>query len=428
MRTLIRNARLIDPASGRDATGDLLIEDGRIAALDGEARAAKGDETIDARGQVLAPGLIDLAARLREPGLEHKATLESEMDAAVAGGVTSLACPPDTDPPLDEPGLVDMLRRRAKVLARARLYPVGALTLKLEGERLTEMAELAEAGCVAFSQANVPLTDTQMLWRALQYAGTFDFPVWLRPEEPWLARGGVAHDGEVATRLGLAGIPPFAETIALATIVELVRATGTRVHLCRLSTAGGVAAVRAAKAEGLPITCDVGVHHLHLSERDLGYFDSQCRLDPPLRSLRDRDALAAGLADGTIDCACSDHTPVDDDGKLLPFAEAEPGATGLELLLPLTLSWGAAQNLSLLTTLERVTAAPARVLGVSSGRLAPGAPADLVIFDPLAPVRIDAKTLRSQGKNTPFLGHELLGRVRATIVAGKVVFEGADPA
>ncbi|HEY5635789.1 MAG TPA: dihydroorotase [Burkholderiales bacterium] len=428
MRTLIVNARIIDPATARDAKGDLLIEDGRIAALDGEARGATADETFDAGGRVLAPGLIDLSARLREPGLEHKATLESELDAAVAGGVTSLACPPDTDPPLDEPGLVDMLRRRAKILSRARLYPVGALTLKLEGERLTEMAELAEAGCVAFSQANVPLADTQMLWRALQYAGTFDFPVWLRPEEAWLARGGVAHDGEVATRLGLAGIPFFAETIALATILELVRATGTRVHLCRLSSAGGVAAVRAAKAEGLPVTCDVGVHHLHLSERDLGYFDSQCRLEPPLRSLRDRDALAAGLADGTIDCACSDHTPVDDDGKLLPFAEAEPGATGLELLLPLALSWGAAQGLPLATTLERVTAAPARVLGVGAGRLAPGAPADLVLFEPEAPVRIEAKTLRSQGKNTPFLGHELLGRVQATIVAGKVVFGRVDAA
>lgn len=428
MRTLIRNARLIDPASARDAKGELLIEDGRIAALDAEARGAKADETLDAGGRVLAPGLIDLSARLREPGLEHKATLESELDAAVAGGVTSLACPPDTDPPLDEPGLVDMLRRRAKILARARLYPVGALTLKLEGERLTEMAELAEAGCVAFSQANVPLNDTQMLWRALQYAGTFDFPVWLRPEESWLARGGVAHDGEVATRLGLAGIPFFAETIALATILELVRATGTRVHLCRLSSAGGVAAVRAAKAEGLPVTCDVGVHHLHLSERDLGYFDSQCRLEPPLRSLRDRDALAAGLADGTIDCACSDHTPVDDDGKLLPFAEAEPGATGLELLLPLALSWGAAQGLPLATTLERVTSAPARVLGVGAGRLAPGAPADLVLFEPEAPVRIEARTLRSQGKNTPFLGHELLGRVQATIVAGRIVFGSVDAA
>lgn len=422
MTLLIANARLIDPASGRDAQGDVFIAKGRIAALDADARAAKAAQTLDASGLVVAPGLIDLAARLREPGEEYKATLESEMDAAVAGGVTSLACPPDTDPPLDEPGLVDMLRRRARALARARLYPVGALTVKLQGETLTEMSELADSGCVAFSQANVALLDTQMLWRALQYAGSFGFSVWLRPLEPWLMRG-VAHDGEVATRLGLPGIPSFAETIALGTILEIVRATGTRVHLCRLSTAGAVAMVRAAKRERLPVTCDVGVHHLHLCDVDLGYFDSLCRLDPPLRAQRDRDALSEGLADGTIDCVCSDHTPVDDDAKHQPFAEAAPGTTGLELLLPLTLRWGVLKKRSLLETLARITCDPARILGVQSGRLEIGAPGDLVVFDPDAPVRITAEGLKSQGKNTPFLGYELPGRVRATIVAGKVVYE-----
>jgi len=347
------------------------------------------------------------------------------MDAAVAGGVTSLACPPDTDPPLDEPGLVDMLRRRAKVLTRARVYPVGALTVQLAGERLTEMAELAEAGCVAFSQANAPLSDSQVLWRALQYAATFGFPVWLRAEDHWLARGGVAHDGDVATRLGLPGIPAFAETIALGTLLELVRATGTRVHLCRLSSAGAVEMIREAKAEGLPVSCDVGVHYVHLSDMDLGYYDSHCRLTPPLRSQRDRDALSGGLADGTIDCLCSDHTPVDEDQKQLPFAEAEPGATGLELLLPLTLKWGAQRELPLAETLRRITSEPARILGVQSGRLAPGAPADVVIFDPQAPFKVAAATLRSQGKNTPFLGYELEGRVRFTLVAGNPVFEQA---
>ncbi len=422
MTLLITNARLIDPASGRDAEGDVFIAKGRIAALDADARAAKAAQTIDASGLVVAPGIIDLAARLREPGEEYKATLESEMDAAVAGGVTSLACPPDTDPPLDEPGLVEMLRRRARALARARLYPVGALTVKLQGETLTEMSELADSGCVAFSQANVALLDTQMLWRALQYAGSFGFSVWLRPLEPWLMRG-VAHDGEVATRLGLPGIPSFAETIALGTILEIVRATGTRVHLCRLSTAGAVAMVRAAKRERLPVTCDVGVHHLHLCDVDLGYFDSLCRLDPPLRAQRDRDALSEGLADGTIDCVCSDHTPVDDDAKHQPFAEAAPGTTGLELLLPLTLRWGVLKKRSLLQTLARITCDPARILGVQSGRLEIGAPGDLVVFDPDAPVRITAEGLKSQGKNTPFLGYELPGRVRATIVAGKVVYE-----
>ena len=418
MRILIRGGRVVDPASGRDAVGDVFVADGKISDKTGTA-----DRTIDAKGLVVAPGLIDLSARLREPGYEYKATLESEMDAAVAGGVTSLACPPDTDPPLDEPGLVDMLRRRAKALARARVYPVGALTVKLAGERLTEMAELAEAGCVAFSQANAPLADTQVLWRAMQYAGTFGFPVWLRAEDRWLAHGGVAHDGEVATRLGLPGIPSFAETIALATVLQLVRATGTRVHICRLSTAVGADMIRAAKKEGLPVSCDVGIHHVHLSELDLGYYDAHCRLEPPLRSQRDREALASGLADGTIDCAVSDHTPVDEDRKQMPFAEAEPGATGLELLLPLVLKWGVAKKLPLAKTLARVTSDPARILGVQSGRIEPGAPADLVVFDPGQHWRIAAEALKSQGKNTPFLGYELAGRVRTTIVAGNVVYE-----
>jgi dihydroorotase len=405
MKLQIKNGRVVDPASGKDAVGDVYVADGKIAES-----FSKADKTIDAKGLVVSPGFIDLSARLREPGFEYKATLESEMNAAVAGGVTSLACPPDTDPPLDEPGLVDMLRRRAKALERARVYPIGALTVKLEGTALTEMGQLADAGCVAFSQANAPLADTQVLWRALQYAATFGFSTWLRVEDAWLAKSGVAHDGDVATRLGLPGIPAFAETIALGTLLELVRATRARVHICRLSSAGAVEMMRAAKKEGL---CD----------RDLGYFDSNCRLDPPLRSQRDRDALAQALADGVIDCLCSDHTPVDDDGKHMPFAEAEAGATGLELLLPLTLRWGAARKLNLGQTLARITCEPARILGTASGKLAVGAPADIAIFDPQAPNRISAETLKSQGKNTPFVGHELQGRVRTTIVAGNVVYE-----
>ena len=419
MTTLhVKNGRLIDPASGRDGIGDVYVADGKISEA-----VAKPEKTIDAKGLVVCPGFIDLSARLREPGQEYKATLESEMDAAVAGGVTSLACPPDTDPPLDEPGLVDMLRRRAKALSRARVYPLGALTLRLEGQRLTEMAELAEAGCVAFSQANIPITDTQVLWRALQYAATFGFPVWLRAEDVWLAKGGVAHDGEVATRLGLPAIPAFAETIALGTLIELMRATGARVHVCKLSTAAAVELVRRAKAEKLPITCDVDIHHVPLCDLDLGYFDSHCRLEPPLRSQRDRDALARALAEGVVDCLCSDHTPLDEDGKHMPFAEAEPGATGLELLLPLTLKWGEAASLPLSQVLARITSAPAKILGVASGRIAPGAPGDLAIFDPRAPLRVSAETLKSQGKNTPFAGYELQGRVRITIVAGNVVYE-----
>jgi dihydroorotase len=372
---------------------------------------------------VVAPGLVDLAARLREPGLEHKATLESEMLAAIAGGVTSLACPPDTDPPLDEPGLVEMLKHRARMLNQAHVYPVGALTQQLAGEALTEMGELAEAGCVAFSQADQPLADTQVMLRAMQYAHTFGHRVWLRPQDPWLSRGGVAHEGEVATRLGLAAIPTIAETIALSTLLALVRATGARLHLCRLSSAEGVAIVRSAKAEGLPVTADVGIHHLHLCDIDVGWFDAQAHLVPPLRGVRDRDALRAGVADGTIDAICSDHAPVDDDGKQLPFAESEPGATGLELLLPLTLKWAAEAKIPLVAALSLVTDRPARILGVAAGSLAVGAPADVCVFDAGAAWRVERTTLLSQGKNTPFAGFELVGRVRWTLVNGELVHE-----
>src|SRR5882672_10828449 len=277
MKIHIKNGRVVDPQSGTEKVQDLYLGAGKIAAIGQAPDGFHANRVIEANGLVVSPGLVDLSARLREPGFEHKATLESEMAAAVAGGVTSLACPPDTDPPLDEPGLVEMLKYRAQNLNLVHVYPLGALTWKLAGERLTEMAVLRDAGCVAFSHADTPLPDTQMLWRALQYAATFGIAVWLRPQDGYLERGGVAHDGEVATRLGLQGIPAFAETIAISTILQLVRATRTRVHLCRLSTAEGVAMVRAAKNEELPITCDIGIHHAHLSEVDLGYFDSHCQ-------------------------------------------------------------------------------------------------------------------------------------------------------
>src|SRR6185369_1741995 len=276
---------------------------------------------------------------------------------------------------------------------------------------------------VAFSQAEAPLTDTGVLLRAMQYAATFGHRVWLRPQDAYLAKGGVAHDGEVATRLGLAAIPPAAETIALATIFELVRVTGVQVHLCRLSTADGVAMVRAAKLDGLPVTCDVGAHHLHLCDVDIGWFDAQCRLIPPLRSTRDRAALRAGLADGTIDLVCSDHAPVDDDGKQLPFGEAEPGATGLELLLPLVLKWADEERVSLVEGLARITSRPADVLGSPAGHLGVGAPADICLFDAAMHWRVEPAALASQGKNTPFLGLEVPGRVKMTIVGGHVVYE-----
>src|SRR5438045_647389 len=418
MNVEIKNGRLIDPAQGVDRVASLFIAAGKIAAIGTSPPGWHADRTLDANGLVVCPGLIDCSARLREPGFEYKATLESEMDAAVAGGVTSLACPPDTDPPLDEPGLVEMLKHRARSLHQANVHPIGALTVGLAGVELTEMGELAEAGCVAFSQAERAVTDTGVLLRAMQYAATFGHRVWLRAEDAHLGKDGVAHDGEVSTRLGLAAIPAAAETIALASILALVRHTGVRVHLCRLSTAEGVAMVRAAKRDGLPLTCDVAVHHLHLCDVDIGWFDAQLRVTPPFRGASDRAALRAGLADGTIDAICSDHTPVDDDGKQLPFAEAEPGVTGLELLLPLTLKWGAEERIGLPAALAKITRAPASVLGIDAGTLATGHPADVCIFDPSAQWIVDRSSLKSQGKNTPFLGLEVPGRVKYTLIDG----------
>ncbi|MDQ2915709.1 MAG: dihydroorotase [Pseudomonadota bacterium] len=423
MKIEIRNGRLIDPAQALDRSASLFIEAGSIANIGEAPRDWRPDRVIDAAHCVVSPGLVDLAARLREPGLEYKATLESELAAAAAGGVTSLSCPPDTDPPLDEPGLVEMLKHRARVIGQAHVYPVGALTVGLLGTTLTEMGELAEAGCVAFSQADVPLHDSLMLLRALQYAGTFGHRVWLRPQDHYLAFGGVAHDGEVATRLGLPAIPVAAETIALAKIFGLVRATGVGVHLCRLSSAEGVTMVRGAKQEGLPITCDVGVHHLHLCDVDIGWFDAQANLMPPLRGTRDRDALRRAAIDGTIDAICSDHAPVDDDGKQVPFAEAEPGATGLELLLPLTLKWATEDKVPLVDAMARITTRPAAILGLAPPSLAKGSAADVCVFDPAAAWTVRPDALRSQGKNTPFLGLEVMGKVRWTLLTGRVVHE-----
>ncbi|MGZ3184499.1 MAG: dihydroorotase [Telluria sp.] len=424
MKLHIKNGRVIDPANKIDATQDVYIADGKIAAVGFAPTGFTADETIDATGLVVAPGLVDLSARLREPGYEYKATLESEMQAAMQGGVTSLVCPPDTDPVLDEPGLVEMLRHRARGLHQANVHPLGALTMGLKGAALTEMAELTEAGCIGFAQAEVPVQDTNVLLRALQYARTFGYTVWLRPQDAWIGQGGVAHSGPLASRMGLSGVPVMAETIALHTIFELVRATGARVHLCRLSSAAGLELVRAAKKEGLPVTCDAGAHHLHMTDADIGFFDPNARLVPPLRSQRDRDAIRAAVLDGTVDAICSDHTPVDDDEKLLPFAEASPGATGLELLLPLALRWSEEYAHGrcpdpLARALARVTCDAARIAGIDAGTLGQGRAADVVVFDPAVRWTVEASALASQGKHTPFLGYELAGRVRATIVGGR---------
>jgi dihydroorotase len=432
MKILIKGGRLIDPASNLDRIGDVAIANGRIVHL-GDVGDFHAERMVDATGLIVAPGLVDLCARLREPGHEHEGLLESELAAAAAGGVTSLVCPPDTDPVLDEPGLVEMLKFRARKLSRCRLFPLGALTRQLSGAALTEMAELTEAGCIGFSQAEVPIKDTLVLSRALQYAATYGYTVWLRPMDAYLG-GGVAASGAVATRLGLSGVPVSAETVALHTIFELVRATGARVHLCRLSSAAGVELVRAAKKEGLPVTADVSINSLHLSDVDIGYFDSAMRLTPPLRQGRDRDALRAGLADGTLNALVSDHMPVTTDEKAVPFAEATPGATGLELLLSLAMRWAQDSGLPLQRALAVVTAEPVRVLGsalgslsASAGRLVEGGVADVCVFDAGASWAVTPELLASQGKHTPFAfsssGFELPARVRCTLVAGHVAYQ-----
>ncbi|MBK7547251.1 MAG: dihydroorotase [Rhodoferax sp.] len=429
MKLLIKGGRVINPASGFDAVCDMAIAAGRIVAIQNIPADFVPNKTIDASNCIVAPGLMDLAVRLREPGHEHEGMLESEMAAAVAGGVTSVVCAPDTEPVLDEPGLVEMLKFRSERLHQARVFPLGALTRDLKGEVLTEMVELTEAGCIAFSQAEVPLVNTQVLQRAMQYASTFGYAIWLRPQEYFLGKG-VAASGALATRMGLSGVPVAAETIALHTIFELMKSTDARVHLCRISSAAGVALVRQAKAEGLKVTCDVSINSLHLTDVDVGYFDSRMRLNPPLRQQRDRDALRAGLADGTIDVLVSDHTPVDEDEKALPFAESEPGATGLELLLSLALKWSNDSSAGLTRALAVLTSSPAAVLGdslgtlaASAGQLVAGGIADLCVFDPAASWTVEPAALRSQGKHTPFSGYELPGRVRCTVVGGHIAFE-----
>ena len=431
MNIEIKNGRLIDPANGVDRIATLYVADGKVAGIDIAPAGFNAQRTIDATGKLVIPGLVDLAARLREPGFEYRGTLESELRAALAGGITSLVLPPDTDPTLDEPGLVEMLKDRARQIDQVNLYPLGAMTVGLKGEIITEMAELTEAGCIAFSQADTPVLDTNTLLRAMQYARTFNYALWLRAQDPWMSRGGVAASGAYASRLGLSGVPVQAETIALHTLLELQRVSGVRLHLCRLSSAAGIELVRAAKREGLPVTCDVSANHVHLTDVDIGYYDSNFRLDPPLRGQRDRDAIRAGLADGTIDALCSDHTPVDDDDKMMPFAEAQPGATGLELLLSLTLKWAQDAGVPLLDAIARVTHDPARIVCASCvqvppcGQLGVGVAADICIVDPQACWQVTRQSLLSQSQHTPFLNMELPGRVITTIVRGQIAWEAS---
>ncbi len=426
----IAGARLVDPASGLDALGHVWLRGGRIERIDAikniatpadlqgasgvsMPQAAADESMLDARGLVLAPALTDLCVRLREPGHEHEGLLSSELQAAMAGGVGTLVCLPDTDPVLDEPALIDMLRWRASRSGATRVLPLGALTAGLRGAELSEMAQLAESGCVGFTQADAALPVTPVLLRALQYAATFGLGLWLRPLDAGLG-GGVAASGPMATRLGLSGVPVAAETIAMHTVLELMRGMSAppRVHFMRLSSAAGVALLRQAQTQGLPVTADVSINSLHLTDVDTGYFDTRTRLVPPLRQQADRAALRQALADGTLSALVSDHAPVTADEKTLPFAEATPGATGLELLLSLACKWATEDGVPLARALATVTHGPQQVLAASSGA-APqpgvqvGATANLLLFDPQAHWVVQPQALQSQSHLTPFAGYEL---------------------
>jgi len=429
MNILIQHGHVIDPASSFSQLADVAVQKGHVLAIGHIPADFKADQTIDATDCMVIPGLVDACARLGEPGHEHEGMLESELAAAVAGGVTSVVCPPDTQPVLDEPGLVEMLQFRAARLHLSRVFPLGALTRGLAGESLTPMAELTLAGCIGFSQAEHGMTQTQTLQRAMQYAATYGYVVWLRPQDVHLGKG-VAASGPLATRLGLSGVPVAAETIALHTLIDVMRSTGARVHVCRLSSAAGVELVRQAKAEGLAISADVSIHNLHFTDNDVGYFDTRARLTPPLRQQRDREALSQGLADGTIDVLVSDHTPVEGDAKDLPFAQAEPGASALEMLLSACLKWADQSNVNLIRALQVITSAPAALLGPAGqglGQLTVGAPADICIYKPSEHWQVEPSALHSQSKHTPFAfdmnGSQMPGRVHATLVAGRVAFE-----
>lgn len=425
----LRGGRVIDPAGNLDQTADVFIQRGKIVGIGTPPEDFTADHDIDVRGKVVCPGLVDLSARLREPGQEHKATIESETRAAAAGGITTLCCPPDTDPIIDTPAVVELIRHRSEEAGFARVVTLGALTQGLNGERLTEAAALKQAGCCGLSNALMPLTNTLVQRRAFEYAATFDLTVFLHAEDYWLAKGGYAHEGAIATRMGLQAIPAAAETAAVARDLALIEQTGVRAHFCRLTTARAVQMVARAQYDGLPVSADVATPYLYLSDMDIVGFNAQCHVRPPLRTPRDRDALRAGLARGTLGALCSDHQPHEADAKLAPFTSTEPGISGVDTLLSLGLRLIDENLLSLPEVIERLTLGPARILGLETqgtGTLGVGKPADVTVFDAERPWRVGTDTLLSNGQNTPFLGWELKGRVTHTFVSGKLVYQRED--
>ena len=418
---LFQNVRLLDPATGRDQPGQLLVADGRIAAMGDLVEVPEGAEVIDGGGQCLAPGLVDMRVQFGEPGAEHKERLASGIRAAAAGGVTSVAVLPNTRPVIDDPAMLEFVARRARQLKSVKVYPYAALTKGLQGKELAELALLKEAGAVAFTDAERALADARVMQRALAYASALDLLVVQHPEEPSLAEGGVVNDGVIATRLGLKGIPAVAEVMMVERDLRLVEVTGARYHVAHISTAAAIEAVRKAKAAGLRVTAETTPHHLALNELEVEGYRTFAKVSPPLRSEADRTAVVAGLVDGTIDVIASDHCPQDQDSKRLPMAQAEFGVVGVETLLPVCMRLVHEGHLSLLDLLGKLTINPARLLELEAGQLSLGAPADLILFDPERPWKITEAGLTSLAKNTAFEGRLVQGRVPMTLVDGRVV-------
>ncbi|NBB83975.1 MAG: amidohydrolase family protein [Alphaproteobacteria bacterium] len=424
------NARLVDPASGTDAPGGVLTIGETIARAGAGLFAKPGtvpsDATVvDCGGQVLAPGLVDMRVRIGEPGEEQKETFASASAAAAAGGVTAMACLPDTDPPIDSEPMLEFVARRAREVKQVKVYAYGCLTRGAEGADLAEIGLLKAAGAVAFTDGRRAIGNARVMQRALAYASAHGALVVQHPEEPDLAAGGQMNAGEIATRLGLAGLSKVAEVIQVERDLRLVAATGARYHVAHATTPEALDAIRAAKRAGLSVTCDVAPPYFALTEVDVGDYRTFAKLSPPLRDDLDRRALVDAIADGTVDVIASDHWPQDQDSKRLPFAQAEPGVVGLETLLPLALELYHQERISLIDLLEKLTSRPADLLRLPVGRLSAGAPADLVLFDPDAPGRIDVEQFRSKSKNSPFDGRPVMGRVLRTVVDGRTVFTAA---
>ncbi len=420
MKILIRNGRIIDPANEMDQIGDLRIADGFIQPNDIPFEA---DQEIDASGKVVCPGLVDLRARLREPGEKHKGTIRSETRAAAAGGVTTLAVPPDTQPAIDSPAVVELIRHKAEVAGYAEVIPIGALTRALEGEVLSNMGALKRSGCRVVSNAQHPITNSLVMRRAMEYAATHDLTLFLHPEDPWLSNNGCAHEGRISTRLGLPGIPDAAESAGVARDLVLIQQTGVRAHFCGLSSRSALQMVARAQADGLEVSADVAAHHLFLTEMDIGNFNSLCHLRPPLRTERDRDGLIEGLRQGALQAICSDHQPHDEDAKAAPFEETEPGISSIETLLPLTLRLAREQQIPLSQALSWITHQPASILRIDAGTLSPGALANVTLFDPEAWWSVTPESLCSAGKNSALLGWELQGKVTHTLLNGQIIYE-----